>query len=162
MAFLAKEGGIASAPLLLCSFLLQGVVIGVRHRFAPLGLRAFTRHLNREMLEPGVFRGTVLVLHVCRNIHDVTRLQSLSGLTPLLIPAAARGHEQNLTAALRRVVDMPVVAAPGLKRDVSDRNLFSRKHLEVADPRKELVIGIPLGTANWKENLPPTTLSEPL
>jgi hypothetical protein len=55
------------------------------------------------------------VLDLGGDVDDVARPELACRLAPLLVPAAAVGHEQHLA---RAVVDVPVVAAPGLERHV--------------------------------------------
>ena len=77
---------------------------------APLIACLRARNLEREMREPAVLLGTVPVLDACGNLDDIAGLEALWGPALLLIPALTGGTQQQLTAAARRVVDVPVVA----------------------------------------------------
>ena len=61
-----------------------------------------------------------------RNVHHITGGERLYGLTPLLIATASGNADENLSAATRCLVDVPVVAATRLKGHIVDFDLFCR------------------------------------
>ena len=63
------------------------------------------------MAEPAVRLGAVPVLDVCGDGDDGARGQADGCLALLLIPALTGGADQELSAAFRSVVDVPVVPA---------------------------------------------------
>ena len=63
------------------------------------------------------------MLYALRNYDYVALLDRTRLLALLLIPAFSGGANQNLTAALVGVMDVPVVATAGLKGDVEQREL---------------------------------------
>ena len=74
------------------------------------------------MTEPAALLGAVPMLYLGGNCHDIAGLQALGRLALLLIPALTIHTDQHLPAALRGVMDMPVVPAAGFKGDVGDEN----------------------------------------
>ena len=58
------------------------------------------------------------MLDACGNDHHVARLQAPCRLAPLLIPTTARNTQKQLPAAAFRMMNMPVIAATGLKGHV--------------------------------------------
>ena len=63
------------------------------------------------MAEPAVGLGTVPVLDLSVDGDDIAGLQAPGRLARFLIPALAGGTQQQLSAALGGMVDVPVVAA---------------------------------------------------
>ena len=63
------------------------------------------------MAEPAALFGAMPVLDLRGNGHHIAGLQAPGRLALLLIPALAVYADQQLTAALLGVMDMPVVAA---------------------------------------------------
>ena len=61
------------------------------------------------------------MLHACRNGNHIAGMEFPGLLAPLLIPTPAVGTQQNLSTALGRLVDVPVVPASGLKGDVGHK-----------------------------------------
>ena len=131
---LGKAGGPCSAK--------AGVFL-VRDRFAPLVAGALAGHFKGHMGEPAVLGCAVPVLDLGRDDHRIAGGEGLRGLAPLLIPAAAGGAQQDLPAALGRMVDVPVVAAARLEGDVGDRDaVFTAEGLEVAVAYEILGVGV--------------------
>lgn len=95
------------------------------------------------MREPASLRGSVPVLDVRRDRHYSAGNQLLCGLAPLLIPALAVNADQYLTAALIRMVSVPVVPAARLERHVCYENGLLRvgQRLQVGIPLEVLSIG---------------------
>ena len=67
------------------------------------------------MLHPAVFLSTMPVLHAFGYFNDDTGLEFDSRFATLLVPATAGDTDQNLNGA---VMNVPVVAAPGLKGNI--------------------------------------------
>lgn len=74
------------------------------------------------------------MLYLGGDRYDIAGLQALGRLACLLIPALAVYTDQQLTAALGGVVDMPVVPAAGFKSDVGNENGLCgiRQRIEIA------------------------------
>ena len=121
-------------------FYLESVVLVVAHWLEPFVAHIIARNGHGQMRKPAVACGTMPVLHLGRYVHHVAGQQQAGGLAPLLIPATA-GHTHELTAALVGVVDVPVVAASRLERDVVYGYLLGRDGSEVALPDEILGIG---------------------
>ena len=82
------------------------------------------------------------VLHAFRDV-DHSAGDHLYGLpAPFLIIAPAADADQHLAAAALRVVDMPVVAASGLKGHVEDRNLLGGERRQITLSHEELTVGV--------------------
>lgn len=60
------------------------------------------------------------VLYTCRNVDTVARLHLYGILTPFLIVATPRHTDKDLPAALRSVMNMPVVAATRFKSHIEN------------------------------------------
>ena len=92
------------------------------------------------------------VLDVSRNLDDVSGVQTLCGLALFLIPALALNADQHLAAALACVVDVPVIAATRLKRNVVDGQVIigigERLKIALAD---EILAKGHVGLAESKE-----------
>ena len=102
----------------MLDYILQRVILCVADRLAPLVAAVLAGNLNGDMAEPAVGLRTVPVLDIRRNGDDIADAQTLRGLALLLIPALAGGTQQQLSAALGGMVDVPVVAAARRKGDV--------------------------------------------
>ena len=72
------------------------------------------------------------MLYICGYINDVSRFKLTRFFVPFLIPTISCCYEQNLTAAVLCVVNVPVVAAGRLKGYVSDNHLLEREHIKIA------------------------------
>ena len=70
------------------------------------------------MAEPAVGLGTVPVLDLSGDGDDIAGLQAPGRLARFLIPALAVHAQQQLSAAFGSVMNVPVVAAAGLKGHV--------------------------------------------
>ena len=90
------------------------------------------------MGEPAVRRGAMPVLHPGGDVDHVAGMELPGRLAPFLVPASAGHAEQNLSAALAGVVDVPVVPAARLKGDVVHAHLAGGEGLEVALPHEIL------------------------
>lgn len=78
------------------------------------------------------------VLDAGGNGDDCAGQQLLSLLAPLLIPAAPRGAEQDLPAALCGAVYVPVVAAARLKGHIGDAYAVEiSENFKIGSPHKK-------------------------
>lgn len=96
-------------------FLLQLAVRFVRNRLTPFVGCLFTGHLNGQVGKPAILGRAMPVLDFRRDDDHIAGVQFTRRLAPFLIIATACRAEQNLPAALLGMVDMPIVAAAGLK-----------------------------------------------
>ena len=96
--------------------------------FPPLGRGFRSRHLYGNVRKPAVLFSAVPMLDPRRDRNHRTGRQADSLLAFLLIPALAGDADENLSASLRRMVNMLVVPASGLKGYVrqEDRALTGR------------------------------------
>ena len=98
------------------------------------------------MLKPRIFLCSVPVFHAFRNVNNISRPECNSRFPPFLIPPFPRNADEYLT---RPVVDMPVVATPGLKCYVVHRQntlfplseVLGRKRCEITVSYKIPCIG---------------------
>ena len=73
------------------------------------------------MAEPAVFFRAMPVFDVGGNRDDAALMQADGCFAFFLIPALTGGTDQELTAAFRGKVNMPVIAASGLKRHIGGK-----------------------------------------
>ena len=85
------------------------------HWFAPLTAAVFSGYFHSQMGKPAVRRSAVPVLYTGHNVDHIAGVQLLRLFAPFLIVAPACHADEDLPAALVRLVDMPVVAAAGFK-----------------------------------------------
>src|SRR5699024_7536164 len=85
-----------------------------------------------------------------RNVHHIARLERAGGLAPLLVPTVARHADEQLPAALRSMVDVPVVATARLKRHIEYRHLIGAHGREVALAVEVLGVGV-VGLADGED-----------
>lgn len=104
----------------------------VAHGLQPLIASVLTRHFDGEVAKPRVGLGAMPVLLACRDDNDRAGFEAYGFLSFGLVPAAAGSAQQNLPAALRGVVDVPVVPASWLERHVANRDAFRGEHVQVA------------------------------
>ena len=86
------------------------------------------------------------------DVYHIAGVEFLSLFAPLLIVAPAGHADQNLTAALVRLVDVPVVAAARLKGHVVHPNLAGGEGVEIALPHKILGKAV-VGSADGEDHL---------
>ena len=98
--------------------LFNCVILLVGDRLLPLVGAILPRNLHRKVREPASLRGSVPVLDIRRDRHYSAGKQLLCGLAPLLVPALAVNADPYLTAALIRMVSVPIVPAARLERHV--------------------------------------------
>ena len=83
----------------------------VLDRFQPFVGGVHAGNLHCQVGEPAVRRGAVPVLDAGGDIDDISGQDLHRLLAPLLIEAASGDSDEDLTAALIGMMDMPVVAA---------------------------------------------------
>ena len=84
------------------------------------------------MLEPAVWRCAMPMLYISWYVNAIARFHFDGVLAQFLIIASASHTNQNLPAAARCMVDMPIIAATRLERDVKNINLLLRQRLQIA------------------------------
>ncbi len=132
--------------------LFQSVVLFVCDGFQPFVGGVFAGDLEREVRKPTVGSCAVPVLHAGGNVDNRAGQNFLRRLALLLVPATARHADEHLTAAPRRAVDMPVVAAAGLEGYVGDGNLLPGNGREVTVASEILGVGR-VGFADGEDHL---------
>ena len=88
------------------------------------------------------------MLDPSRDVDHISGVQLLSRFAPFLIVPYSSNADQNLSAALCCMVDMPVVTAARFKSYIKDADLRSRERRKIAPADKILgirVIGFPDG-----------------
>ena len=92
------------------------------------------------------------VLHPHGDVHAVAGAQFHGGLAPFLVIAPSGHAQQDLSAALAGVVDVPVVAAARLKGHIEDPYLLRGHRGQIALPHKILGEGV-VGGADGEDHL---------
>ena len=90
------------------------------------------------------------MFYIGRNMHHIAGLQLLGGLSPLLVISASSSNEEKLSAALVCMVDVPMVTASRLKRNIPNDHLVKRNHIKIALAVKILCI-VDVFSANGKQ-----------
>ena len=88
------------------------------------------------------------VLYPSGDVDDIAGVQLLSCFAPLLVVASSGHTDQDLAAALISLVDVPVVAAAGLKGHIVHAHLAGGERVEVALSHKYWAkpsLGAPMG-----------------
>ena len=97
------------------------------------------------------------VFHSGRDVHGVAGVHPDGGLAPFLIISFARRADKDLSAALRCMVDVPVVAASGSEGHGADMELFVRdRGKETASCRIRVIFQTTfssLGAIMWRRFL---------
>ena len=78
------------------------------------------------MREPAVLRGAMPMLHSCRHLHHIAWKHALRRLAFELAPSFAIDADEDLPAATRGMVDVPVVAASRFECHVVDDEWITR------------------------------------
>ena len=104
--------------------LFQFIVFVSVNALQPFVACSLAFNFNGEMSEPGILRRAVPMLYFSGNIDERTRRHLHGILPPFLIVAASADTNQQLTAAVFGVVNMPVIDATGLKGYIENRNLL--------------------------------------
>ena len=89
----------------------QFFVFCIAYRLAPFVAAVFAGAFHCNVAEPAVLFGTVPVLDLCRNGDYCAGFQADGRLSLLLIPALSGSADQDLSAALGGMVNVPVVPA---------------------------------------------------
>ena len=110
----------------------------IRYRLQPLIRAILAGDFEGEVGEPAVGSCSVPVLDVGRDMDDIARQHLHGGFPFFLIPTFAGDADEHLSAAFRRMVDVPVVPAAGFEGYVGERNLLRRDGSEVAVPNEIL------------------------
>ncbi len=92
-------------------------------RLQPFVRAVFSRNFDCQMAKPAIWGCAVPVFHSSRNVNTVTRFHLDGILAPLLIVPAPGHADQNLSAALVGVMDMPVVPAARFKGHIENADL---------------------------------------
>ena len=119
----------------------QPAVLLVGHRLQPFVGSVLSGYFHRDVRKPRVLFRAVPVLDFGGDLHHVAGFQRTRSLAPLLIPPLSGCAQQQLSAALRRVMDVPVVAAARLERDVCISRLAvarSCQRIEIGPADEEL------------------------
>ena len=90
------------------------------------------------MRKPAIRCSTVPVLDAHRDIYHIAGAQFLCRFAPFLIKPSTSHADEDLSATAFGVMDVPVVAAAGLERNVVNADLLGGKGHEVALPDKVL------------------------
>ena len=114
------------------SLLFEISILLIIDRLAPFGFGTLSGDLLSDMLEPAVLCRPVPVLDVCRNIDHIPGMQLSRFFAPLLIPAASIDADQQLSAALVSVMNVPVVAAARLESHIEGRHLLQCQRFQIA------------------------------
>ena len=103
------------------------------------------------MGKPAVRRSAVPVLDTGHNVDHIAGVQLLRLLAPFLIVAPACHADEDLPAALVRLVDMPVVAAAGFKGHIEDFDLLRGNRCKIALPAEILCKAV-IGCADGEDH----------
>ena len=96
--------------------MLQYIIGSIIYRLTPLVAGSFLDiFMIGKVLEPGVFLGSMPVLHLGRNSDDGAWSHLNGSLAPFLIPAAPSNADEHLYLL---VVNMPVIATTRFEGDV--------------------------------------------
>ena len=98
--------------------LFQFIVYFIRYRFAPFVFAVFSRNFHCNMGKPAIFFRSMPVLYLCRNSDHRTRCQADRLFSLFLVPSLTCCTDQKLSATFCRMMNMPVIAAPRLKRNI--------------------------------------------
>ena len=100
----------------------QFFVFCIAYRLAPFIAAVFAGAFHCNVAEPAVLFGTVPVFDLCRNGDYCAGFQADGRLALLLIPALSGSADQDLSAALGGMVNVPVVPASRFKGYVCQKN----------------------------------------
>ena len=90
-------------------------ILLIRYNLTPFIFRFFPRHFHGNMGKPTVLFCPVPMLYIRGNRDNHPRDKADGLFSFFLIPSLACGTNQNLSAALFRVMDVPVIPAARLK-----------------------------------------------
>ena len=83
------------------------------------------------MRKPAIRRSTVPVLYAHRDIYYIAGAQLLCRFAPFLVKPSASHTDEDLSAAVFRMMNVPVVAAAGFKGHIVNTDLLCRKRCEI-------------------------------
>ena len=92
--------------------------------FEPFIAGLFSGNFDRQMGEPGIRSGAVPVFHPGRDIDDGSGRHQDRIFAPFLIITASADADEHLPASAFRQMNVPVIAASGLKGDIVNRDLL--------------------------------------
>ena len=107
---------------LLPECIFESGIFLVGNRLAPFVAGILAGNLHGNVAEPRIGLRPMPVLDICRNGDDRTRRQGDGLFALLLIPALARGADQQLPAAFGGMVDVPVVPASRLEGHIGQEH----------------------------------------
>lgn len=103
--------------------LLQLPILFIANGFAPLAMAVFSWNFHSKVREPAIRRCAMPMLYAGSYVNNVARMEFLRLLAPLLIIAAAGNADEYLPSALIGLMNVPVVAAAGFKRNIENADL---------------------------------------
>ena len=103
------------------------------------------------MREPAVRRSTVPVLDLGRNVYHIAGAQLLCRFAPFLIVTSTGHTNEDLSAAVFGVMNVPVIAASGFKGHIVNADLLRRKRCEIALANK-IFRKVIIGCADGKDH----------
>lgn len=109
----------------------EQVIFLVRHGFLPFVGGILAGDFDGDVRKPAISFRPVPMLDVRGDDDHVARFQAARRLAPFPVPALARNAKEDLPAALRGMMGMPVVAAGRLKRDVCKKRSDARRRERV-------------------------------
>ena len=104
---------------------LKLTVLIIRHRLKPFIRRILTGNLKSQVSEPTISRSSMPMFYICRDMDYIARKHLNGRFALFLIPAFSGHADKHLPAAVRRFVNMPVIAAAGFKGHIGDIHLFA-------------------------------------
>ena len=104
----------------------ERVIFFVRHGLQPFVGGVLAGNFDGDVRKPAISFRPVPMLDVRGDDDHVARFQAARRLAPFPVPALARNAKEDLPAALRGMMGMPVVAAGRLKRDVCKKRSDAR------------------------------------
>lgn len=112
--------------------LLQLPILFIANSLAPLAMYVFAGDFHCEMGEPAIGCRVMPMLYAGSNVNNVARMELRGVIALLLIISAAGNANKYLPAALICLMNVPVVTAAWLKRNVENTNLRGRERRKIA------------------------------
>ena len=103
------------------------------------------------MREPAIRRSAVPVFYANRNIYHIAGAQLLCRFAPFLIVTSSGHADEDLSAAVFRMMNVPVVAAARFKGHIVNTDLLRRKWCEITLSDKIFRKGV-IGCADGKDH----------
>ena len=110
----------------ICFFnqiLLQLSILFIADDLAPLAVAVFAGNFYCKVREPAIGRCAMPMLYAGSYVNNVARMEFLRLIALLLIIAAAGNAAEYLPSALIGLMNVPVVAAAGFKRNIENADL---------------------------------------